>query len=287
MRTERLDNDRNTYRIHCDSVGELAALAAKHLDTDDTRMLQRNFDRSFIGTSSASAALKLAASGWDDNLPETLAVAERAIARVESEHTVPAFLPAFDVTGCEVDVARYLDDEPECMVDYPLTEIVKAGRIITICAATAVSAAVDQASITRRGRIATALALSLERLGYGVEIIADWAASGESYAKGTVPDVNIRTVVKSAHDETDASRIMYALAHPSMTRVLSFLAAHDMPKDAQRAANIGRNYGYPLDAIRDLPDGTIYLPCMASEVDIPDADQALLDYLRQLEIVTD
>lgn len=230
----------------------------------------------FTHVHSASEAYTLAREGWSAELETSLAAAEDAIRKVETEHTLLTFVPTFDVSGCDVDVARYLSGEPECMVDYPLTPIVKAGRVITLCASISISAAVDTSSIIRRGQAITALALALSQLGYACEIYAD--LTGYSSGKTSV----IRTRIKSAHDVTDPERIMFALAHPAMLRVFGFAAIYKQPDpDAADAKQRPRN------PIEDLPDGTIYLPCLKSSRDVPDADTQLLAWLRQLEIVED
>src|SRR5581483_7068916 len=78
-------------------------------------------------------ALDLAEHGWEEKLDETLAIMESAIEKVEKEHEVKAFTPVWEVTGAEVDVARYLEGVPENMIDFPMQEVSKHGKVITFC----------------------------------------------------------------------------------------------------------------------------------------------------------
>src|ERR1035441_2105843 len=117
--------------------------------------------------------LELAYTGMSDELDEVLDVAESAVDLCEREHEVETFQPVWDVTGSEVDIARYLTGEPENMIEYPTMKVSKVGRVITLCASFAYSASIDANSIKRRGQVITALALALDRLGHATQILAD------------------------------------------------------------------------------------------------------------------
>ena len=235
---------------------------------------------SFHGVRSIAHALDLATDGWADELNAALTVAETAVTTVERDMPTAAFPLVYDVAGCEVDVSRYLAGTPENMIDYPLAEISKAGRVITLCASISASAAVSPDSIKRRGQTVTALALALSRLGYATEIYAEMTTTNGGYK------CSIRTLVKEARDMIDPERLMYALAHPSMLRVLTFCSFWGLPE--LWVNRIGKHgIGAPCDPIKDLPEGTIYLPCVFSDHDVPDADRQLLKWLQELGIVTD
>jgi hypothetical protein len=47
------------------------------------------------------------------------------------------------------------------------------------------------------------------------------------------------------------------------------------------------NGSYSLRPVEDLPQGTIYTQNIRSSEDVPDADEQLVAWLRQLEIITD
>jgi hypothetical protein len=143
------------------------------------------------------------------------------------------------------------------------------------------SGAVKAPTLIERGRAVAALALALAHLGYGIEVYAD--ATVEPFEGGK--QIQVRTLVKSATDELDPARLIYALAHPSMLRVWSMGAMWLAPKDYREANSVGGMYGCPIDPLENLPDGTIYLPCVRSPQDVPDAADFLRDSLRQLELI--
>jgi hypothetical protein len=213
----------------------------------------------------------MAVTGWDEDLAETLAIAESAVDKVEREHEVQAFTPTWDVTGCEVDVARYLSGEPENMIDFPTTTLPKQGRVITVCASISYSAAIEPDVIKRRGQTLCALALLLSRLGYAAELwVCMTTKSGRKVAETKV-------MVKGANDTLDPAKVMFAYAHPGSLRVLMF-AIQD--SHARKGFNFGFGRGTPEPPIRDLPEGTIYLPELKSGRNVPDAHEGLKEYLR-------
>ena len=267
----------DTHKIRFESVSELAAKVKDNRD-----LLDRNRP-DFTGVESHNEAFRLAREGWTDELARTMSVAEEAVTKVERDYELPSFVASYEVAGCEVDVARYLDGTPENMIDYPLTPIVKAGKVITLCASVSYSGAVDEETIRKRGQAIAALALALSQLGYSTEIYSEVCASG-NYAGEGKKYVSVRTLVKGAQDALDAERIAYAVAHPSMLRVLNFAALRMAPQEFVDAIGYS-SLGTPRNPVEDLPEGTLYTPCVRSSTDIPDADAQLVRWLTDLGII--
>jgi hypothetical protein len=261
------------HKIRFDSVSELAEA------TKGKPNLRDKNDPEFTGVRNHTEAFTLAREGWSAELERTMRVAEEAVTKVERDYEMPSFVASYEVAGCEVDVARYLDGTPENMIDYPLTPIVKAGKVITLCASISYSGSIDESTIRRRGQTIAALALALSRLGYSTEIYSEVHAKGYSGKS-----VSVRTLVKGAQDALDAERIAYAVAHPSMLRVLNFTALRMAPEEFVTAIGYG-SLGTPSDPVEDLPDGTLYLPSVRSSRDIPNADVQLVRWLTDLGII--
>lgn len=267
----------DVYRIRFDSLSDMAEHAAKHEHT----VKDSEGRKSWTGVDTPAEAYELARNGWEAELTRALEVAESAVAKVERELPLASFVAEFDVAGCEVDVARFLDGTPENMIDYPLRAVVKAGRVITLCASFAYSAAVRAESIIRQGQAVTALALALSQLGYSTEIWSDWTTGDKS---GSDRRIQIRTMVKGPTDTLDPATILYAMAHPSMLRILGFeIMRGEVPPVWFRMVSEG--LGPIKPTVEDLPEGTIYLPAIKSSHDVPDADEQLIAWLKQLEIV--
>ena len=265
------------YTLRFDSVNDLADHAAASRGLMDRAIRQ---GAAFTGVSSQREALELARNGWDAEIDTALSVAENAVSKVERECDISTFTPVFDVLGCEVDVARYLDGTPENMIDYPLVPTVRAGRIITLCASIGRSSIVSVDTIMRRGHTVVALALALSTLGYGIEVWTDATVDFDGTHR-----VQIRTLVKAAGDPVDAARLMYALAHPSMHRVLTFVTRWGSCPQPWAQLVTAYSGGFPTNPIADLPDGAIYLPSVRSDRDVPNADEQLVRYLQELDIV--
>lgn len=224
-------------------------------------------------------ALKLAREGWQEHLDSAVEVAESAVNLIEQDHEVDRFEPVWDLSGSEVDIGRYVAGEPENMIDYPMRKVAKPGKVITLCASIAYSAAIGTDTIIRRGQVITAFALALSRLGHSVELWFDCTMGGNRM------DGNTRVMVKGANDVLDPARVLAAYAHPSTLRHLVFASTHAWPYKFRKACGIGRDYGKPSKPPETLPEGTIYLPELRSSTDIPDAHKALRDMLRDVGLL--
>jgi hypothetical protein len=274
----RVDQTSNEIEYVYDSVGELAAIGLKNLHQF---LHGRDLREDWHGISSAQEARKLTSEGWHTEADTALRIATEAIESVEREHEMTSFRPVWDVTGCEVDVARYLASEPENMIDYEIVPTTRSGRVIVLCASVAYSSGISVENIKRRGYGVAALAFALSKLGFATELWADLSATshdGETVGR-------FRVQVKGPNDALDPALIMFAYSHPAMLRTLFVPAMHEMPWRFQERLNVGKGYGTPTDPKRDLPEGTIYLPSVRSEADIPEAKETLLIYLRELGIL--
>lgn len=284
-----LENKRETINgkrvLTCtyDSLDEVAAAAAKRVDTPGNICGGHSRAEDFNGHTSFKAALDLARTGWTKHLDKTLSLSESAVTSVESEAEELSFHAQWDVTGCEVDVARYLNGEPENMIDYPMTYMPKQGRIITLVASVAYSAAIDSQQIIQRGQIITAFALALSRLGISVELWVDWTLSG--FGRNSV-NARVRVLVKGANDTLDPARILFAYSHPAMLRQVLFGIQDGFPADIQKAGGDDVR-GVPAPPIKDMPEGTIYLPELKSSRNVPNAAGELKNMLKQAGFITE
>lgn len=233
----------------------------------------------FNGVESWGEAKDLAAHGWRDIETDALVIAESAVATVEREHDSMGFTPVWDTSGCEVDVSRYLSGEPENMIDYHMVEVPRNGRVITLCASVSVSGGIGGESLKRRGYGVAALALAMNSLGFATELWADLSASGGKCTG------RIRVLVKGTNDELDPAKVMFAYAHPAMLRTLCFAGMHRFPSGVRKALDVGSGYGSPTNPKEDLPEGTIYLPCVRLADGIPEPADMLRRHLADLGIV--
>lgn len=265
---------------HTDTYLSLAALAdtaGKHVE--EAFSSEYDWTREYRGVSSWKQAYGLAVNGWHGVESEVLEIVDSAIESVESQQEMDSFTPVWDTAGSEVDVARYLAGEPENMIDYHITPATRVGRVVTLCASVSVSGAVSNDAIKKRGYGIAALAFALSKLGFAVELWADLSAkSGSTTGR-------IRVLVKGANDELDPAKIMFAYAHPALLRTLCFSAMHAFPSGVRKALDVGGSYGTPENPKEDLPDGTIYLPSVLRDRNIPNAEEMLREQLTALGVI--
>ena len=225
-------------------------------------------------------AFKMAREGWDYHLETALALTDQVIETLKDE-TRDDFRPRWDFTGSQVDIGAYLTGEPECMIDYPPTEITKAGRVITLCVALSVSSSMSSDEMVRRGVMVTALAEMLSQRGLNTEIWVDISYDGNARYSHSQ-----RVLIKGTNDVIDNSRILYAFANPSMFRVLSFAAALGLPDNWIRMCGVGNTYGTVGTTKRDLEEGTLYLGTRGSARSF-DMAAELRSHLKTLGLLED
>ena len=278
-------NDPKIIRSEFDSMEEFAAYAEPFIkdrpEYSNGMRTDLSWRTNFYGSDcpTPGTAFRMARDGWDKHLQETIEISRSAVETVEAETTLQTFTPVWDVTGAMVDVGEYLAGVPECMIEIPPSPTTKTGRVVTLCASVSYSSAINEKTLTARGKVITALALELSRLGISTELYADFSARGGALRQ------NLRVLVKGPNDILDPAKILFAYAHPGMLRVLGLTSMHGLPSRFQDALNVGSTYGAPQAPEKDLPEGTIYLPELSSNKDIPDAATELTRYLTELGLV--
>lgn len=283
MTTEDVKVKPGMLRSTYDSLDELARAAKRRAEANpgpaQNCSIYYNDDsyKNWRGGVTFAEAIDLAQSGWEDPLTETLELVESMVDKVEKAHEIEHFQAVWDVSGCEVDVARYLNGEPENMIDYPMISVPKHGRVITLCATVGAIATISPESMIRRGQVVTAFALLLSRLGYACELWADSTAKHGDWR------YSVRTLVKGTNDTLDPSRVLYAYAHPSMLRALTFAVRLGMTGACRKAFRMDTcgGMGSTVSPERDMPEGTIYLDYIHDE----SMDVILKDLLKQAGIL--
>jgi hypothetical protein len=259
---------------------------------DDAKEYANRGTRSdFLGVESWAEAVKLGRMGWTEDPDETLALSESIVKSAENAHTIDtSFQPTWNLSGDEVDIGRYLAQDPDCMISFPLHQTSKVGRVVTLVMGTSISAAISTDTIIRRGRVIVALVMALDKLGHSVEL---WADSSEYCGRGhggKSLSAYQRVLVKSAHDTIDPAAIMFALAHPAMHRCLVWGTWDSMPQPWREGLSLAAHRGIPRtdryqQEIDLYPEGTIFFPHLHSNHDLPDADEFLRGYLDELGLL--
>lgn len=282
--------DRNmTARSEFASVEEFAGYAAPFVTQRFVNGMREDLGNGhFYGADcpTPGTAFTMARDGWERHLDDTLDLARDAVTTVEAQTDVTVFSPVWDVSGAMVDVGEYLAGVPECMIELPPAPTTRYGRVVTLCASVSVSGAVGESTLVARGKVITALALELSRLGIATELYADMSASEHWGGGRTGHKYRARVLVKGPNDILDPAKILFTYAHPGMLRVLALTAMHGLPDNFKRALGVSRagGYGIPLAPEHDLPEGTIYLPELCTDRDY-DAATELRTYMTELGLV--
>ena len=222
-------------------------------DSPAERTARKREKADFDGNTDWASSVLLATSGWPEGAAKTKAISEPIFERIgqliERQDIV------HDVEGMGIDVARYLDGEPECwqrweshIVAGPGVKIIKMAY--NFCASWVISAE----TITARGAMVTALVELFEYAGNRVELWAVFSSQGkQDYLD------NMRVLVKSADQHLDMPRIAFALSHPAMLRRIQFEVMEHMPKS--RWDKFGDSRGHTGEL--NCADYDIYLPAMS------------------------
>lgn len=254
----RADNTANRCGLTFDSMDDfvLSVMACKE-GVEARNVGMANDAKWHGGVASMANLAKVARDGLPVDGIEAARISNDAVTTMERELDFPAFSSFYDVSGSNVDVARYLSGEQECMINYHMVDTPRVGRVITLVVSIAASSFVDPEKIVERGREIMSLVFAIEKIGFQVELWADLLNSGYSGKQG-----RLRVKVKSPGEELDSARIMFAFTHPAMLRGLALAAMHLYPRSFHKPLMIGSGYGSPQHGpdMDEYPEGSIMIP---------------------------
>ncbi|SUE29587.1 Uncharacterised protein [Nocardia farcinica] len=234
-----------------DSLEDLIVSVEEKVGEGKVR-IRENFQR----VSTMSEACALAREGLPDLGIEATSVANAELAALEREVELPSFSSYYDVSGADVDVARYLSGEPDCMINYQMVETPRVGRVITLVACLVTSGSTSIKEIKRHGTTLMALSLALEKVGFQTEVFGDFCTHGPRLMG------RVKVRIKGPGEEFDPGKMMYAFTHPSMSRALMFGGMHLLPTPYKEDIGVGGSYGCitrepPLEPV--YPEGSILI----------------------------
>jgi hypothetical protein len=295
----RLELDGKLANMRFDSMKDFADLAWKYEDNSpmsrlpskegarDGRGYGYDGDEEFFHAKSREQIKGFMADGWDEHLEEVFAVSEETLKTVASEYDLPSFHSYYDVTGADVDVARYLSGEPECMIAHHMVDTPHAGRVVTITANIAVNAMTETRKMIARGKAVVALVHAIESLGLRTELYVElqvraFMGGDNGYRMHQI------TKLKDASDSLDPAMIMWAYAHPAFFRGLGLASMNELParwKEDLDVYGTSGSYGQASSewAGTDMyPEGTIMVP---TSLDRDNPHDFVVEHLKGLGII--
>lgn len=178
-------------------------------------------------------AVELMKSGWNESTKQY---------KVRDEPLGDFKRPEYlhDYCGDEVDIGRFLSGEAECFLNPQLNENTGIKPVVNIACDYGASCYVDASRMVRRGKAVLAVINALEQAGKSVGV---WALH-YSTRGGHTPHAWSLIEVKASDQYVPVSRLVYAMAHPSMLRRIGFRIMEQWPEEIFSPISCG--YGTPL-----------------------------------------
>jgi hypothetical protein len=196
----------------------------------------------WYGTETWDDALHQSENGWPEGLSK-IEKLTKTIKYVEGEKA-DRHATVFAECGDEVDVGRYVTNEPECMMDFKVIQVPAAGRVVKIITNMGASCGLEAKSLFLRGAAAVILADVIEQAGLRSEI---WIVSAATnYDHG----YDYRMLVKAADQPLELDQCAFSLASPAMFRRLMF-RAFEQTESELFSRHIGSSYGSPANAKKE------------------------------------
>jgi hypothetical protein len=188
-----------------------------------------------------SAMHKYLEYGWSRDRDSVTEDVERTMDELRERlnlHLDTGFRETYDVSGGYVDIGRYLDGEPECMVEQWVEPMPKKGKVLKVLTNITASAFIDSATISKRGRAVVVATEVLHRMGFGLEL---WC--GEA-VKGNEDRTSEMVKIKEAGDPMDWDAVMFMLSNPMNLRRVTFALNELRDKDQKQRMGFTEYGGY-------------------------------------------
>lgn len=278
----RLVKESGNILMHFDSPADAANAASacegaepwrQHVD----KAMSRGGDRYFGNSAKSFTELvQYASTGVDAAGVAAASIDVNKVQMRESPKDV--FGGVYAQAGAEVDVALFLSGEPEHMIDFPLYEAPKAGRVVSLLVGIGGNASVKAKALQTFGSRVMEAVLGLEGIGLEVEVVVGEVASSSGSS------ISSRVKVKGAGEFLDPTALMFPITDPAFFRGICLANMWNAPKSLWPSYGMDRGSSAHLGR-----QGDIHSIALDHEVVIPpivsnsDADKDILsDLLAQL-----
>lgn len=194
--------------------------------------LQRNAVKFRGEGEGLDGVIALARSGWENGRDMISGFASRLTGAVGNR--ILEDVPIWDVAGSEVDMDRYLEGNPECMIDYAEEIIQGKGKILSIAYDFDVVNYVPTESIMLHGAMVAGLIDCLEYTGFSVEL---WGV----HVNHVVMETQVK--VKDAGEALDLDTLAFVSIHPGMFRRFEFAHMEMQTAHDRHLLGVGNGYG--------------------------------------------
>ena len=207
--------------------------------TEYPRQSQDDNNSRFTDATSYEQMQKYAREGW----PKGMKIA--APLTVGNVSTIGEIIEKFDPyydreSGGVLDVARFLDGEPECWIKLETVTTAGSGiKHLTIVFNGTASSGISTNVMILKGAAVASLIETLEYAGHRCRVILAYGMSGSG------PGQEVYIGIKEFDQTLDLDRLVTAMAHPSTLRRLMFAYMERMDDVMLQSIGVGRGYGHP------------------------------------------
>ena len=252
----------------------------------DQQYSDRHLTKSWAGVTSMAEACAVARKGLPAEGVKVLSGAGALTASAVKQALSDTVRSFNDVSGAYVDMGRFMDGTPECMVEHMFELAPVVNPVVSIVSNVTASCLVNADDMRQRGRVVVALIKAVETVGRATELWVDMTAQSRKDKGG---HFRIAVRVKEASQPLDMGAIMYAFTHPSMMRALCHNAMHSIPEERQREFGVGGGYAtleYKSVGVEEsYGPGAVYLPAIHHSNRGPgDAERTVTNVLTDLGI---
>lgn len=217
----------------------------------------RRSDAGWAGTASLEEAVRFAKyGGWTpdaettrladlfgDILPKLRSFKENELQR---QH---------DVQGDQVDVAAFLEGEPNHMIGWVPNQEQVTKRALCLVIGHSVSGGCSAEDLFARGRAAVELVRALQMFGYELEIWSEETVGPSGYGRSGEQVYSTLVRLHAAGEIMDETAVEYAIGNPSWLRRLLF-ASQECEDDKLRVRfGFGGRHGGGYGSIRPIMHG--------------------------------
>ncbi len=258
-RRSRIGGSSEEIRQQFDTVEQWIEFLKSDLPEENSKLRNASEEqdaasRTFTKTGSLEEAIKLAEEGW----PEGIERVEQLSVSLSEDLVKILHVPevTYDVTGDQLDVGRFVNDEPEDFMRLTSAEIDLEPKILHLIFNCCASGSVGTGTMMRKGAAVVSLVDALEQ--HGKRVIVDCIAYND-----VMKGIETLVRVKESDAPVQLANLVFTLAHPSTLRRLMFRCWEHLDESVRHRHGfyVGGGYGWVGEAPRDRR-GDIYIEGM-------------------------
>jgi hypothetical protein len=194
--------------------------------------------RDFNGDCTLEEARQFLLSGWPDGRRQLGEARLRSGHEYKEKPATHLFDLIPDVTGSMVDVGKYLQGDPECMLDFTSG---RSDKLVSILYCPKIHVGVSTNAIFTLGVYLLQMIDLLESDGYRTEITVHIRTKGGKTGSTYLREDSI--ILKRYQDTVDEDYLTFCLCHPAFYRQCMFSRWRDLGMRAPKF--LGYHLGYP------------------------------------------